>query len=148
MVLRTDRDLTHGESDRRWSCTRYRALTFEGRLMTMVKLPRRKFLRLAAGAATLPALPQIARTQAYPSRPITIIAPFPAGGGSDAIGRIIAERMRATLGPPVIIENVVARMAALAAVGSPALRPMATPSSSPTGTHMSRTAPCTSCNTT
>ncbi|HLQ92188.1 MAG TPA: tripartite tricarboxylate transporter substrate-binding protein [Xanthobacteraceae bacterium] len=69
--------------------------------------PRRQFLRLAAGAAALPALPQIARAQAYPSRPITIIAPFPPGGGSDAIGRIIAERMRATLGQPVIIENVV-----------------------------------------
>jgi tripartite-type tricarboxylate transporter receptor subunit TctC len=68
---------------------------------------RRQFLHLAAGAVTLPAFPQIAWTQAYPSRPITIIAPFPAGGGSDAIGRIIAERMRTTLGQPVIIENVV-----------------------------------------
>jgi tripartite-type tricarboxylate transporter receptor subunit TctC len=48
-----------------------------------------------------------ASAQTYPSKPITIIVPFAAGGGSDVIGRIVAERMRVSLGQPVIIENVV-----------------------------------------
>jgi tripartite-type tricarboxylate transporter receptor subunit TctC len=47
-----------------------------------------------------------ASAQVYPSRPITLIVPFPAGGSTDAIGRIVAERMRVSLGQPVIIENV------------------------------------------
>jgi tripartite-type tricarboxylate transporter receptor subunit TctC len=71
-----------------------------------MKLLRRQFLHLAAGAAALPAMSRIARAQAYPTRPIIIIVPFPPGGAADAIGRIVAERMRATLGQPVIIENV------------------------------------------
>ena len=72
-----------------------------------MKLPhRRHFLHLAAGAAALPAVLRVARAQSYPSRPITIIVPFPAGGPSDVIGRLLGERMRATLGQPVIIENV------------------------------------------
>ena len=72
-----------------------------------MKLPhRRQFLHLAAGAAALPALPRIARAQAYPSRPITMVVPFPAGGPTDTIGRIVAEGMRASLGQPVVIDNV------------------------------------------
>ena len=71
-----------------------------------MKIPRRMFLHLAAGAAVLPALTHIASAQSFPTRPITIIVPFPAGGPADAIARIIGERMRATLGQPVIIENV------------------------------------------
>jgi tripartite-type tricarboxylate transporter receptor subunit TctC len=71
-----------------------------------MKIPRRRFLHLAAGAAALPALSRIARAQTYPSRPITIVVPFPAGGGTDVPGRIMAERMRESLGQPVIIENV------------------------------------------
>ena len=47
-----------------------------------------------------------ADAQSYPTRPITLIIPFPAGGSTDAIGRIVAERMRASLGQPIIIENV------------------------------------------
>jgi tripartite-type tricarboxylate transporter receptor subunit TctC len=74
--------------------------------MTSVKLPRRAFLHLAAGAAALPAMSRIARAQAYPSRPITIIVPYPAGGGADAVARVMAERMRTFLGQPIIIENV------------------------------------------
>ncbi len=44
--------------------------------------------------------------QGYPSRPITMVVPFPAGGSTDVIGRIVSERMRASLGQPIIIENV------------------------------------------
>jgi tripartite-type tricarboxylate transporter receptor subunit TctC len=68
--------------------------------------PRRRFLRLTAGAAALPAVSRIAKPQSYPSRPITIIVPFAAGGPVDALARILAERMRQLLRQPVIIENV------------------------------------------
>jgi tripartite-type tricarboxylate transporter receptor subunit TctC len=68
--------------------------------------PRRRFLRLAAGAAALPAVSRMAWGQAYPSRPLTMNVPFPAGGAADSTSRIIAEHMRASLGQPVIIENV------------------------------------------
>src|SRR5215470_18505623 len=71
-----------------------------------MKLPRRTFLHLAAGATALPAVSRTARAQAYPSRPITMIVPFAPGGLTDVIGRILAEGMRTSLGQPVIIENV------------------------------------------
>jgi tripartite-type tricarboxylate transporter receptor subunit TctC len=72
-----------------------------------MKLPhRRRFLHLAAGAAALPAMSMIARAQAYPTRPITMIVPFPAGGPTTSVGRVIAERMRNSLGQPIIIENI------------------------------------------
>ena len=72
-----------------------------------MKLPRRRrFLHLAAGAAALPAVSRVARAQAYPSRPITMIVPFPAGGGTDVLARIMAERMRISLGQSIVIENV------------------------------------------
>jgi len=48
-----------------------------------MKLPRRQFLHLAAGAAALPAMSRIARAQAYPARPVRLIVPFPAGGVLD-----------------------------------------------------------------
>jgi tripartite-type tricarboxylate transporter receptor subunit TctC len=51
-----------------------------------MKILRRRFLHLAAGAAALPALSRIARAQTYPSRPITIVVPFPAGGGTESLG--------------------------------------------------------------
>jgi tripartite-type tricarboxylate transporter receptor subunit TctC len=72
-----------------------------------MKFPRRTFLHLAAGAAALSALSRIASAQTYPSRPITIVVPFPAGGALDVLGRILVERMRASLGQTIIIENVV-----------------------------------------
>jgi tripartite-type tricarboxylate transporter receptor subunit TctC len=75
-------------------------------LGAIMKLPRRSFLQLAAGAAALPAVSEIARAQTYPARPITMIVPASAGGPTDAIGRIMAERMRVLLGQTVIIENV------------------------------------------
>jgi len=71
-----------------------------------MKLPRRNFLHLAAGAAALSAVSNIARAQAYPSRPITMIVPFPAGGPLDTIGRIVVEGMRGSFSQPIVIENV------------------------------------------
>jgi tripartite-type tricarboxylate transporter receptor subunit TctC len=71
-----------------------------------MKLPRRQFLHVAASAAALPVVSQMARAQTYPSRPITMIVPYPAGGPTDTIARLLGERMRASLGQPVVIENV------------------------------------------
>jgi tripartite-type tricarboxylate transporter receptor subunit TctC len=70
-----------------------------------MKLPRRTFLHLAAGTAALPAVSRIAMAQTYPSRPITIVVPFPAGGPTDALARILADRMKRALGQSVIVEN-------------------------------------------
>jgi tripartite-type tricarboxylate transporter receptor subunit TctC len=71
-----------------------------------MKLPRRNFLHLAAGAAALPAVSRIAWAQAYPTRPVTIIVPFAAGGGTDVSARIVGDYMSRTLGQQFIIENV------------------------------------------
>jgi tripartite-type tricarboxylate transporter receptor subunit TctC len=72
-----------------------------------MKLPhRRQFLHLAAGAAALPAVPSLAWAQTYPTRPITLIVPFAAGGPTDVIARIVAEHMSRTVGRPLIVENV------------------------------------------
>jgi tripartite-type tricarboxylate transporter receptor subunit TctC len=71
-----------------------------------MKPPRRQFLQLAAGAAALPSLSCISLAQSYPSRPVTMIVPFPAGGAADVIGRIMSDRMRKPLGQPIIIENI------------------------------------------
>jgi tripartite-type tricarboxylate transporter receptor subunit TctC len=70
-----------------------------------MKLPRRQFLHLAAGTAALSAISREARAQAYPSRAVTIIVPAAAGGPTDTITRTLSERMRASLGQPIIIEN-------------------------------------------
>jgi tripartite-type tricarboxylate transporter receptor subunit TctC len=70
------------------------------------KVPRRTFLHLAAGAAALPGVSRIAEAQTYPTRPITMVVPFPPGGQTDVIARNLAERLKASLGQPVIIENV------------------------------------------
>ena len=71
-----------------------------------MKLPRRRFLHLAAGVAALPAAAQVAWAQAYPSRPIIAVVPFTAGGPTDALVRTLGERMRVSLGQPLIVENV------------------------------------------
>jgi tripartite-type tricarboxylate transporter receptor subunit TctC len=65
-----------------------------------------KFLIVAAALAVVAAGVPDADAQTYPSRPITLIAPFPAGGPLDSIARVIAEPMREALGQPVVIENV------------------------------------------
>jgi tripartite-type tricarboxylate transporter receptor subunit TctC len=70
-----------------------------------MKLPRRQFLHLAAGAATLPAVSRFASAQNYPSQRITMVVPFSPGGVADIIARVVAEGMRPRLGQPVIIEN-------------------------------------------
>jgi len=71
-----------------------------------MRISRRRFLHLATGAALLPTIPSVASAQAFPSRPVTIIVPFPAGGPADVIARIVGDRMRTSLGQPVIVENV------------------------------------------
>ena len=71
-----------------------------------MKLPRRTFLHLAVGAATLPVVSRTARAQAYPSRPITLIVPFPPGGSTDVGARIVADHMSRTLGQQVVVQNV------------------------------------------
>jgi tripartite-type tricarboxylate transporter receptor subunit TctC len=71
-----------------------------------MKSARRRFLRGAVAALGLSAVPGRARAQAYPSRPITLVVPFPAGGPVDTLARFLAERMRAPLGQPIVIENI------------------------------------------
>jgi len=70
-----------------------------------MKLPRRNFLHLAAGIATLPAVSRITWAQAYPSRPVRIIVGFPAGGGADIVARLIGQWLSERLGQQFIIEN-------------------------------------------
>jgi tripartite-type tricarboxylate transporter receptor subunit TctC len=70
-----------------------------------MKLPRRRFLHLAAGAAALPALARVAGAQAYPTRLVRIIVGFPAGGTTDIVARVIAQRLSERLGQPFVIEN-------------------------------------------
>ena len=70
-----------------------------------MKLPRRNFLHLAAGAAALPAVALIARAQTYPSRPVRIIVPFPAGQATDTIARLVGQSLSERLGQPFVIEN-------------------------------------------
>ena len=71
----------------------------------MSKIPRRKFLHLAAGAAAVPALTRSAWARSYPTRPVTIIVPFAPGGGADVSARIVGEHLSRTLGQRFIIEN-------------------------------------------
>ena len=71
-----------------------------------VQHSRRRVLRLAAGAAALPTVSPLAWAQGYPSHPVTMVVAAPAGGGSDAVGRVVAEGMRGSLGQPIIIQNV------------------------------------------
>ena len=70
-----------------------------------MKLPRRRFLHLAAGAAALPAMSRIARAQTYPSRQVRLIVPFPAGGSTDAGARIIGEYLSRVFGRQFYVEN-------------------------------------------
>ena len=70
-----------------------------------MKLPRRRFLHLAAGAAALSAMSQIAWAQTYPARPVRIVVGFPAGGGADIFARLTGQWLSERLGQQFIIEN-------------------------------------------
>jgi tripartite-type tricarboxylate transporter receptor subunit TctC len=87
-----------------------------------MKIPRRRFLELAAGAAALPALSRAARAQTYPTRPIRLLVPFPPGGAFDTIGRPWADKMKAVLGT-VIVENQGGASGSLAAATVAHARP-------------------------
>src|SRR5712691_1881892 len=70
-----------------------------------MKLPRRNFLHLAAGAAALPVISRIARAQAYPTRPVRVIVPFAPAGGTDIVARLIGQWLSERLGQQFVIEN-------------------------------------------
>jgi tripartite-type tricarboxylate transporter receptor subunit TctC len=70
-----------------------------------MRLPRRHFLHLAAGAAAVPVASRVARAQAYPARPVRIIVGFPAGGVSDIYARLIGQWLSERLGQSFVIEN-------------------------------------------
>jgi tripartite-type tricarboxylate transporter receptor subunit TctC len=70
-----------------------------------MKLPRRKFLHLAAGAAALPAMSRIAWAQAYPTRPVRLIVPVAPAGATDITARLIGQWLSERLGQQFVIEN-------------------------------------------
>ena len=71
-----------------------------------MQIGRRRILHLVGSAAALTVASRIAHAQQFPARPITMVVPFPAAGPADAIARIVGERIRVSLGQPVIVENV------------------------------------------
>jgi tripartite-type tricarboxylate transporter receptor subunit TctC len=83
-----------------------------------MKLPRRNFLHLAAGTAALPAVTRVAWAQTYPSRPVRVVVPFAAGGGSDITARLMGQWLSERLGQPFVIEN---RPGAAANIGTEAV---------------------------
>jgi tripartite-type tricarboxylate transporter receptor subunit TctC len=70
-----------------------------------MRLPRRQFLHLAAGAAALPAVSWVARAQSYPTRPVHIIVPFAAAGGTDILARVMGQWLSERLGQQFVVEN-------------------------------------------
>src|SRR6267154_4886765 len=70
-----------------------------------MKLQRRQFLQLAAGAAALPAVSRIAMADAYPTRPVRCIVGYAAGGGTDIFVRLMGQSLSERLGQPFVIEN-------------------------------------------
>jgi tripartite-type tricarboxylate transporter receptor subunit TctC len=83
-----------------------------------MKPPRRRFLHLAAGAAALPAMWRFANAQAYPSHPIRFVVPLPAGGPSDVLARIYAQKLSQRWNQPVVVEN---RIGAPGTIGTEAV---------------------------
>jgi tripartite-type tricarboxylate transporter receptor subunit TctC len=80
-------------------------LRHRGRPENQMKLSRRAFLHLTAGAAMMPAVLRGAMAQTYPSRPVHIIVGFPPGGAADIVARVMAQWLSERLGQPVVIEN-------------------------------------------
>src|SRR5947207_8934855 len=70
-----------------------------------MKLPRRQFLHLAAGASALPAVSRVARAQGYPTRPVRVIVPFAPAGTTDILARLIGQWLSERLGQQFVIEN-------------------------------------------
>src|ERR1700704_2747751 len=70
-----------------------------------MQVPRRQFMQLSAGAAALAAVSRFAWAQAYPSRPVRLIVPFPPGGGAEISARLIGQWLSERLGQPFIIDN-------------------------------------------
>jgi tripartite-type tricarboxylate transporter receptor subunit TctC len=73
--------------------------------MIRMRLPRRRFLHLALGAAALPAISGVASARAYPARPVRVIVPFAPAGDADLIARLIDQRLSERLGQQFVIEN-------------------------------------------
>ena len=73
--------------------------------MTNPKLPRRKFLHLAAGAAALPMLSRVAHALDYPTRPVRLIVGFPSGSGPDVVARLLGQKLSEHIGQSFIVEN-------------------------------------------
>ena len=110
-----------------------------------MNLPRRKFLQLGAGVAALPIKARVASAQSFPTRTITMVVPFVPGGTTDAAARWVGERMSATLGQPVVIENIsggsTKKIAAKVAMPPAVFRTMAPIASAKIPTSITYTAP-------
>src|SRR4249920_2951466 len=87
-----------------------------------MKPPRRELLHLATGAVALSVVSRVARAQAYPTRPIRLVIPFPPGGAFDAVGRPLADKMRPLLGT-VVVDNIGGGGASLGAAAVARARP-------------------------
>jgi tripartite-type tricarboxylate transporter receptor subunit TctC len=72
----------------------------------MMKLPRRQFLHLAAGAAALSTTSRVARAQKYPERPVRVVVPYAPGGPTDTITRLLAQKMSEHLSKQFYVENM------------------------------------------
>src|SRR5258707_10033530 len=98
-------DRSESQSDA-WAAQAVDCVALPARQGRSMKLFRRRFLHLALGGVVLPVASRGAMAQTYPTRPSTMIVPYAAGGPVDTLTRFLAERMRAPLGQPVIVENV------------------------------------------
>jgi tripartite-type tricarboxylate transporter receptor subunit TctC len=96
--------------------------TSETGVAMLTAAKRKLLLSVVVAVITLAACPGVP-AQTYPSHPITMIVPFPAGGATDTLGRFLAERLHGSLGQPVVIENV-AGAAGTTVSAAPYVRPL------------------------